>query len=77
VTQIAGLMPSTTEHVRDFGIYLEIPSGRQMLLAGASEVLPIDAASPNRLALAEYQAYRKRVGPPPGVRGQGTFLTLR
>jgi hypothetical protein len=77
VTQVRGLMPSSAEQARTFGIYLEIPSGTQMVLAGASDVVPIDAASPNRLALAEYQAYRKLVGPPPGVRGQGDFLTLR
>jgi hypothetical protein len=77
VRQITGLMSSTAEQVEQFGIYLEIPSGTEMMLAGASEVMPIDAASPNRLALAEYQAYRKLMGPPPGVRGQRGFFTVR
>ncbi len=75
--QVTGLVPSTPQQARDFGIYLEVPLGREMVVAGATLVTPVDVTSSNRLALAEYQAYRDREGPPPGTRGQPLYTRVR
>jgi hypothetical protein len=76
VKQVTGLVPVTPEQARQFGIYLEVPMGKEMLIAGATAVTPFDVTSPNLLALYEYHAYRARVGPPPGMRGKPAFMTL-
>ena len=75
VHQVTRLCPSTPDQARRLGVYLDVPTAS--MVAGASQVLPLDAASPNVLPLAEYRAYRDVVGPPPTMRGQPDFLTLR
>jgi hypothetical protein len=76
VKQVTGLVPVTPEQARQFGIYFEVPMGKEVLIAGATAVTPFDITSPNLLPIYEYHAYRARVGPPPGMRGQPTFVTL-
>jgi hypothetical protein len=77
VKEIAGLLPSTADQARQFGFYFEVELRKgEMLAVGGTHVTPLEITSPNRMALAEYQAYRERVGPPPGTRGQPTFLDL-
>jgi hypothetical protein len=75
VRQVVGVLPSTPERTRQFGVYFEIPRGWQdILAAGATSVTPIDVTSPAAAALAEYRAYRDRVGPPPGTVGLPEFV---
>jgi hypothetical protein len=77
VKEVARLLPSTPEDARRFGVYLEADlGGGTKLAAGGTHVTPLDVRSVNRAALAEYHAYRERVGAPPGTRGQPTFLDL-
>ncbi len=65
------LLPSTAELASQFGIYFEVPlPGEPGILApGATHVVPLDVTSRNRLALAEYHAFRDQVGQPPGRAG--------
>ncbi|HLB50168.1 MAG TPA: hypothetical protein VJL59_24360 [Anaerolineales bacterium] len=75
---VTGLMPMTPADVRQMGIYFEVPTGGdELIIAGATMVVPLDIESPNWLPIAEYQAYRAAVGPPPGTRGQPAFVRLR
>jgi hypothetical protein len=73
------LLPSTPEQARQMGIYLDVilEGGKEVLVAGGTNVVPLDVTSPNRLALAEYHAYRERVGPPPAARNAPRFFDLR
>jgi hypothetical protein len=73
------LLPSTPEQARQLGIYLDVilEGGKEVLVAGGTNVVPLDVTSPNRLALAEYHAYRERVGPPPAARNAPRFFDLR
>lgn len=75
---VNSLLPSTPEQARLLGVYLEVllEGGNQVLMAGGTNVIPLDVTSPNRLALAEYHAYRERVGPPPAARHAPQFLDL-
>ncbi|MBI4585388.1 MAG: hypothetical protein HY717_15350 [Planctomycetes bacterium] len=77
VLQVTGLLDLSSEKAREFGIYLECPRGKEIVLIGATAVSPVDIASSNTMLLAEYQTYRDRVGPPPGVRNGPNFLDLR
>jgi hypothetical protein len=76
--EVRRLLPSTADRARVFGIYFEVPQpGRpEVLAAGGTHVVPLDITSRNRLALAEYHAFRDRAGQPPGVRGRPTFFEL-
>ena len=76
---VNSLLPSTPEQAREVGIYLEVvpEAGQQVVVAGGTALIPLDVTSSNRLVLAEYQAYRKRVGPPPASRNAPQFLDLR
>jgi hypothetical protein len=76
VKQVTGLVSVTPEQARQFGIYFEVPMGKEVLIAGATAVTPFDISSPNLLPIYEYHAYRSRVGPPSGMRGQPPFITL-
>jgi hypothetical protein len=78
VLDVFGLLPSTTEQARHFGVYFEVPlkGGGGVLAAGATHVVPLDVTSRNRLALAEYHAYRDRAGPPPASRAAPPFQKL-
>ena len=53
------------------------PNGKTLYAAGNTTLTPIDVASSAHVALAEYQAYRERVGPPPGVRDQPSVLRFK
>ena len=78
VREVVGLLPSTPECTRQFGVYFNVPRGwSESLGAGATTVTPIDVTSPAAVALAEYRAYRERVGPPPGVVGMPEFVRGR
>jgi hypothetical protein len=79
VREVRGLLPSTPEQARMVGIYFEAPSAdeKEVLVAGGTSVRPVDIASANRLALAEYHAYRKLAGPPPGTVGMPGFTRVR
>src|SRR5262249_55088163 len=72
--QVDDLMPGTEEQTQKLGIYFA--AGAEAMLAGGTCVTPLDVASNNRLVLAEYHAYRKKVGPPPGTLGLPPFTTL-
>jgi hypothetical protein len=72
---IRGLMPSTPAQAEQMGVYFEADLGSGgVMVAGGTSVTPLDVASPNRLAFAEYQAFRDIAGPPIGARGQPTFM---
>ncbi len=79
VREVRSLLPSTPEQARMMGIYLEvqIPGQTGVLASGGTGVTPVDITSPNRLALAEYHAYRELAGPPPGTQGMPKFTKLR
>ncbi len=76
--EVRGLIPTTAEQARLFGIYFEVPPGigTDPMVAGGTAVMPLEVTSPERLALAEYHAFRERVGPPPGARGMPSFMEL-
>ncbi len=76
VRQVRELIPSTPLQAQQFGIYLMVPNGEAVLAAGCTQVEPVDVTSTNVLALSEYRAYRKRVGPPPGTQGASPFMDL-
>jgi hypothetical protein len=77
VKEVTGLRPSTPEEAFQMGIYLTVPgSDAGYLLAGATQVTPLEITSPNHFPLAEYQAYRRQEGPPPGTRGRAPFWTI-
>ena len=77
VKEVARLLPTTPGQARQFGVYFEVGLGAgKVLAAGGTHVTPLDIASVNRAALAEYQAYRERAGPLPGTRGQPAFRDL-
>ena len=74
---IQGLQPSTPAEVERMGVYFHADLGaRTALVAGGTGVTPLDVTSPNRMAFAEYHAFRAIVGPPIGTRGQPTFREL-
>jgi hypothetical protein len=78
VRQVVDLIPSTPEQTRQFGVYFDVPRGwDEHLGAGATTVTPLDVTSPTAVALAEYRAYRERVGPPPGTVGLPEFVRGR
>jgi hypothetical protein len=69
VREVRGLLPATPEQARMIEIYFEVPGDKEVIVAGGTTVRPLDITSANRMALAEYHAYRKLEGPPPGVHG--------
>jgi hypothetical protein len=74
------LMPQEPAMARQMGIYMVVPAGRaeeEVVLCGLTKIMPTELDSPNWLPIAEYQAYRERVGPPPGTIGQPDFHRLR
>lgn len=76
---VTGLVPMEPDMARKMGVYLEVPvdiEQTELIIAGVTSVIPLEIASPNWLPIAEYQAYRDRVGPPPGTRGQPDFMTF-
>ncbi len=75
--QVTQLIPSTPLQAQQFGIYLLVPNGEESLATGCTMVGPIDVTSQNALVLAEYRAYRKRIGPPPATRSMPPFTQLR
>jgi hypothetical protein len=75
--EVKGLMPSTPEQAQQFGVYFEIPTGDEMMVAGGTAINPLDITSAACAALAEYQAFREWFGPPPGTIGQPTFTRVR
>ncbi len=78
VLQVNGLVPTKPAQARQFGIYFDAGLGQSdVLVAGGTSVTPLDVGSANRVALAEYHAYRDKVGPPPGARDMPTFQRLR
>jgi len=77
--RIDELIAATPEQARQFGVYFAAPSadGKDVMVCGASTLLPVDVGSSNMAAIAEYQAYRDQVGPPPGMRGQPQFMKFK
>lgn len=76
--QVTGLLPMEPHQARQMGIYLEVPTdGDALIMAGMTTVLPLEVDSSNWLPIAEYQAYRAIVGPPPASRGRPQFMRLR
>ncbi len=69
VRRVQRLLPSPAEQARQFGIYFVVEYPGEECLVGATAVVPVDLTSPNCLPLAEYRAYRKQAGPPPGTVG--------
>jgi hypothetical protein len=76
--QVTELTPSTPEQARQFGIYFAVPMERkEMIVAGATTLKPVEVASVNMAVLAEYQAYRDIAGPPPGTVGMGRSFRVK
>jgi len=77
--EVTGLTPMEPEMARNLGLYLEVPTEarQELILVGLTAAAPLDIDSPNWMPIAEYQAYRERVGPPPGTIGQPSFMRLR
>jgi len=75
--EVTELVPSTPQQAHQFGIYLLAPRGEVALAVGGTMLEPIDVTSPTTIAMAEYQAFRARVGPPPGTRGMPSFTEVR
>ncbi len=77
VHTVQRLLSASPQRARDFGIYFDVAfRGDEALVVGATGVTPLDVASTNRRALAEYHAYREWAGPPRAVRDAPTFMTL-
>ncbi len=77
IRQVNRLLPSPADLARQFGVYFEVEhTPGDVLIAGATSVTPLDVTSANRLALAEYHAYRQKSGPPPGTVGMPTFRSM-
>ncbi|MEK7784478.1 MAG: hypothetical protein AAB658_03490, partial [Chloroflexota bacterium] len=75
---VTGLLPMEPAAARQMGIYLEVPlEGKQLIMAGMTTIIPLDVDSPNWRPIAEYQEYRRRVGPPRGTIGQPGFVQFR
>jgi hypothetical protein len=76
--EVQGLLPSTAEAARQYGIYFDVPwpEEKTSLAVGGTLVTPMDVTSRNRLVLAEYHAFRDWVGRPPGNRGMPTYQIL-
>ncbi len=79
IETVTELLPATPDGARNFGIYLAVEkrAGKEVLVSGLTGIVPTDLASPNWLPIAEYHAYRKRVGPPPGTAGRPSFTRIR
>lgn len=77
VRDVLGLLPSTPEQAHLLGIYFQVDKDGETLASGGTTVTPLDVTSPNRLALAEYHAYREWAGPPRGVSDLPDFLELQ
>jgi hypothetical protein len=77
VATIRGPLPSTPADVERLGIYFHADGGGATAMAlGGTGIIPLDVTSPNRMAFAEYHAFRALVGPPVGIRGRPTFLEV-
>jgi hypothetical protein len=68
ISRVERLLPATVEQSRRMGIYFEVCGGDAPIIAGATAIMPVDLASVNAAALAEYAEYRNQSGPPPGCR---------
>lgn len=79
IETVSELLPSDPAGARRFGIYLAVVkrAGKEAMVSGLTGIMPTDLASPNWLPIAEYHAYRERVGPPPGTRGGPAFTRIR
>ena len=79
IETVTELLPSDPAGARRFGIYLAVEklAGTAAMVSGQTGIIPTDLASPNWLPIAEYHAYRERVGPPPGTFGGPSFTTIR
>jgi hypothetical protein len=76
-SHVTGLLRTDAEHVKNFGVYVEVPVKGGIQAVGLTNVIPLDVCSSNWMALMEYGTYREQVGPPPGLRGQPRFVNLR
>jgi len=78
IVKVNGLIPADAEMALHMGIHFDTwcaeTSGT--IVAGATTVTALDVTTPNCMALAEYQAYRKLVGPPPGMRRAPSYITF-
>jgi hypothetical protein len=79
IETVTELLPSTPADARKFGIYLAVEkqAGKEVMISGLTGVIPTELASPNWLPIAEYHAYRERVGPPPGNADAPSFIRVR
>jgi len=74
--QVTGLLHLDADQTRQFGVYAEVPAQGGIKLVGLTNLGPLDICSPNWMPVAEYQAYRQRVGPPPGASGVPSITRL-
>ncbi|MBI4601562.1 MAG: hypothetical protein HY721_06340, partial [Planctomycetes bacterium] len=65
IATVAGILRVSADEARRQGIHFDCRLGGSALTLGATALTPCDIASPNAALLAEYHAYRERVGPPP------------
>jgi len=75
--QVTGLLHLDADQSRQLGVYVQVPAGRGIKVVGLTNLGPLDISSPNWMPVAEYQAYRQQVGPPPGASGVPTITRLR
>ncbi len=73
------LAPMTPDEARNLGVYLvaDLKASEGKMIAGLTNIIPLEIDSPNWGPIAEYQAYRERVGPPPGTVGQPPIMRIR
>lgn len=79
LAQMNGMLPGSAEQARQMGIYIHgnsLDDKTQAIMAGASSIVSLDFLHPNWFHLLEYQEYRNRSGPPPGVKNAPTWNTF-
>jgi hypothetical protein len=70
IVRIDDMITRTAEEAQRLGIYFGAwMANKEAGVLGATAITPIEVDSPNALAFAEYQEYRRHVGPPPATRG--------
>jgi hypothetical protein len=71
---VTRLLEQSSDLARTFGIYFDARVSSQNIAAGATTVVPTDITSANFATLAEYRAFRAKVGKPAGVADMGDFI---
>ena len=62
------MISETTAEARYYGLYFDMDDKAKQA-CGATAIVPLDFASGNAMAFAEYREFRRIAGPPLGSRG--------